>query len=149
MSSAVVRPSMGCHTGTSPKVELVEKCDDAVDERLQIIHSAGPLAVDYLASVIPPSKLPVLWLGTLNSGNLNFCLRACLIVLEVTKSSQVPRKIQLEAALAAYHNTDSLLAAGTGSSGRKMTSIPNTEFIQLQSMKIHSNDFWTVRLEYG
>ncbi|KAF8871179.1 P-loop containing nucleoside triphosphate hydrolase protein [Infundibulicybe gibba] len=107
-------------------------------ERREEIRLLPASNIEALANAIfhGDPRLPRNYLAGLNPQDRTFALRAILQLWGVTGGTQVPREVQLKAALATHNGLDSLLNAGTGTG--KTLSIP------LNSMLDNPKDHWFV-----
>ncbi len=86
-------------------------------ERLQYLRKCSGADIMELSRIIQgfTAQLPQDYLTELTSAERIVCLRAAIVCRSVTQGMQVPRKMQLQAILAAQLGHDSLISAGTGS----------------------------------
>ncbi|RXW12964.1 hypothetical protein EST38_g12890 [Candolleomyces aberdarensis] len=86
------------------------------EKALELVRKAKLADLTRWIATIPAEKMPADFLDTLGDDVTEepFCLRLCLLVWIASEQTQVPKGLQLKAALAFLHQKDSLLCAGTG-----------------------------------
>ena len=86
------------------------------NETLHLLRNCSPAEISRLVvTEIPQDHLPLTYLNSLSEEDRTVCLRATLICWVISKSTMVPREMQLRVVLADAHAKDALIAAGTGS----------------------------------
>ena len=86
------------------------------NETLHLLRNCSPAEISRLvATEIPQDRLPLTYLNSLSEEDRTVCLRVTLICWVISKSTMVPREMQLRVVLADAHAKDALIAAGTGS----------------------------------
>ncbi|KAF6765761.1 hypothetical protein DFP72DRAFT_839580 [Ephemerocybe angulata] len=85
------------------------------DEALKMVRNANIDDLQHWAVALPPEMVPKFHdeIGENYAGE-PFCLRLCLLVWIASNFTQVPKALQLKAALAFLEKKNSLLYAGTG-----------------------------------
>jgi hypothetical protein len=87
-----------------------------LNERLSVFRSCLPEEIARLVTTeIPQDQLPLQYLQSLSKEDRTLCFRASMICWSISKSTMVPREMQLRVVLANHHGKDALVAAGTGS----------------------------------
>jgi hypothetical protein len=84
-------------------------------ERLEALWTCSTEYLEELVqSLSLESRLPINFLGGLQTQDRTICLRAIVLCYCVTQAAQIPREMQLRAVLADQHGKDALISAGTG-----------------------------------